>query len=321
MKKNKKKGGKAGVRFFPHKKKAGGPLASARRDHKDTLFRMLFRDRENLLSLYNAVGGTNYTDPEALKVVTLENAVYMNMKNDLAFLMDLELTLYEHQSTYNPNMPLRDLFYVSREYQSLVKDRTLYSSGLVKIPTPHFVVFYNGTESRPECQILKLSEAFEKPADDPQLELLVTVLNINSGNNEGLLEACRTLKEYMIYVERVRTYARTMNLNQAVERAVDECIKEGILSEFLSKNRAEAIAVSIFEYDEIKEKELMRKAEYEVGRGDGIQEGIQIGIRAMIKLCRELGLTHEETKKRLMENFTITDLQAEEFMGKTPKKA
>ena len=119
-----------------------------RRDHKDTLFRMIFSTRENLLSLYNAVNHSHYTDAKELEIVTLENAVYMNMKNDQAFLLDMQLNLYEHQSTYNPNMPLRDLFYISSEYQKLVDKKSLYSSVLQKIPAPQFIVFYNGTEKK-----------------------------------------------------------------------------------------------------------------------------------------------------------------------------
>ena len=117
-----------------------------RRDHKDTLFRMIFSTRENLLSLYNAVNHSHYTDAKELEIVTLENAVYMNMKNDQAFLLDMQLNLYEHQSTWNPNMPLRFLIYVTKEYQMLIRNQTLYASTLVELPTPHFVVFYNGEE-------------------------------------------------------------------------------------------------------------------------------------------------------------------------------
>ena len=98
----------------------------ANRNYKDTLFRMLFREPEELLQLYNVVNGTHYTNAENLKIVTLENAVYMNMINDLAFVMDFYFTLYEHQSTFNPNMPLRDLFYVVRKYQNLLEDQSLY---------------------------------------------------------------------------------------------------------------------------------------------------------------------------------------------------
>ena len=137
--------------------------------HKDTLFRMLFSSRENLLSLYNAVNGTHYTDPTALKVVTLENAVYMNMKNDQAFLLDFHLNLYEHQSTWNPNMPLRFLLYVAKEYQMLIRNQTIYSSALVSLPTPHFIVFYNGEEPKEAESTLKLSNAFQQFTDHPEL--------------------------------------------------------------------------------------------------------------------------------------------------------
>ena len=116
------------------------------RKYKDTIFRMLFKDRNNLLSLYNAMNKKNYTDASALQVVTLENAIYLGMKNDLAFIMDMNLYLYEHQSTYNPNMPLRDLFYISNEYQKMVVQQSLYSSTIQKIPAPKFIVFYNGTK-------------------------------------------------------------------------------------------------------------------------------------------------------------------------------
>jgi len=223
---------------------APGSALPARRDYKDTIFRRLFQDRENLLSLYNAVNRTSYTDAEDLTVVTLENAVYMNMKNDVAFLLDNRLSLYEHQSTWNPNMPLRDLFYVSRTYQGLVKDETLYSSKRLRLPAPHFLVFYNGTEEREERSVLKLSDSFEyaeTQKEEPNLELKVLVLNINQGNNKELLEVCRTLREYMIFVDRIRLYTKTMELDTAAERAVDECIHEGVLSDFLGKNRGDSI--------------------------------------------------------------------------------
>ena len=193
--------------------RASGSALPARRDYKDTIFRRLFQDRENLLSLYNAVNRTSYTDAEALTVVTLENAVYMNMKNDVAFLLDNRLSLYEHQSIWNPNMPLRDLFYVSRTYQGLVKDETLYSSKRLRLPAPHFLVFYNGTEEWEERSVLKLSDSFEyvgTQKEEPNLELKILVLNINQGKNKELLELCRTLKEYMIFVDRIRLYTKTM---------------------------------------------------------------------------------------------------------------
>ena len=227
---------------------------------------MLFRDRTNLLSLYNAVNQTSYTDPEELAVITLENAVYMNMKNDVAFLMDFRLNLYEHQSTWNPNMPLRDLIYVAKEYQVLTKDQTLYSSSLIRLPTPRFVVFYNGSGMTEESCILRLSDAYQIPEAEPELELKVRVLKIAPEANRELLEACQSLKEYMLFVEQVRKYAAFLELNEAVDRAVNKCIRDGILSDFLSKHKAEVIAVSIFEYDEEREIRLIRQDEFRQGQ-------------------------------------------------------
>ena len=242
---------------------------AANRNYKDTVFRMLFSDRKNLLSLYNAVNQSNYKNPEDLEIVTLENAIYMGIKNDLAFIMDTNLYLYEHQSTYNPNMPLRDLFYICSEYQKLVDKKSLFSSTLQKIPAPNFIEFYNGSTVISDCTELRLSSAFECLTGEPKLELIVTVLNVNEGHNADLMQHCSMLKEYAQYVARVRHYASDMPLNQAVKRAVDECIREGILAEFLARNRNEVISMSIFEYDKELEEKKLRKAEYEYGFAEG----------------------------------------------------
>ena len=258
-------------------------LPKPRRDYKDTLFRLLFRDRNRLLSLYNAVNGTSYNSPEDLTVVTLENAVYMNMKNDVAFLVDFHLNLYEHQSTWNPNMPLRNLFHVAKEYQTLTRDESLYAPQLVKIPTLNFVVFYNGDREIGDSCVLKISDSFEHPTEDPGLELKVKILKIAPGKNSELLDTCQTLKEYMLFVERVRLHAKTMTVGATVHRAVTECIREGILSDFLSQNRAEVIAVSIFEYDEERELALMRKAIASEARKEGNNEGREDEIKRLIR--------------------------------------
>lgn len=237
--------------------------------YKDKLFRMIFREKDKLLSLYNAVNKSNYTSPEDLEIVTLENAIYMSMKNDLAFLIDDWLNIYEHQSTINANMPLRDLIYVAKEYRKLIAEKSLYSTEQIKLPTPRFIVFYNGITKLPEKQVLKLSDAYEKITEEPELELKVTVLNINAGYNAELLEACQTLKEYSLYVKKVREYAKMMDLEDAVDHTIDECIKENILREFLIKYRAEARAVCIFEYDEEREIALIKKSERRLALAEG----------------------------------------------------
>ena len=192
----------------------------ANRKYKDSVFRMLFRSKAALLGLYNALNGTDYRDPGLLTVTTLENAIYMNMKNDISFLLDVRLML---------------------------------------------------------------SDAFEtgpghEKEEEPSLELKVRFLNINLGHNRELMERCRTLREYSEFVARIRRYAnRGAAIEEAVERAVTECIEENILADFLRKNRTEAIEVCIFEYDEKREKELIRKAEYAEGKKEGLKEGLREG--------------------------------------------
>ena len=143
------------------------------RNYKDTVFRKLFNDRKELLSLYNAMNGSSYENPDELEIVTLDNAIYMGVKNDLAFLIDFHLNLYEHQSTWNPNMPVRFLQYVAKEYEKLLNNHRLYAGKTLKLPAPHFVVFYNGLEKRPEKEILKLSSSFiqqEEPEANTTLQ-------------------------------------------------------------------------------------------------------------------------------------------------------
>ncbi len=283
---------------------------STQRNYKDTIFRMIFREKENLLSLYNALNGTDYENVDDLAITTLANAVYMNYKNDISFVFDFELLLYEHQSTCNPNMPLRDLLYVTRVLQNRIKDENLYSRSLIRIPTPRFVVFYNGTDSQPEQQILYLSDAFEKNQDEPSLELAITVYNINLGHNQRLLDACRLLREYAQYVEQVRTYAEKMPLSEAVEKAVDDCIKNGILADFLAKNRAEAIAVSIFEYDEEKHMKSERKEWREIGREEG-----RDNLASLLQSMTDAGKT-EEVQRVLADKDYREQLCREYFSEK-----
>ena len=172
---------------------------------------MIFSEKRALLDLYNAMNGTEYNDPELLEINTLENAIYMSMKNDLSFIIDSRLTLYEHQSTFSPNLPLRCLIYVSDLYSVMTKDENLYGTKTIQIPTPRFVIFYNGTEKMEDIKVLRLSEAFMVP----------------------------------------------------------------VLSEFLSKNRAEVKSVSIYEYDEEKHMRQVKEEGFQEGHQKGIEEGHQ----------------------------------------------
>lgn len=235
------------------------------RNYKDRIFRMLFKEKSRALELYNAMNHTAYENVNDLVITTLENAIYLGMKNDISFVLYDSLMLYEHQSTQNPNMPLRDLFYVSCVYSRLTSDKNLYGSALIKLPEPKFVVFYNGTKSMPEKEELLLSDAYEHPTENPALELKVLILNINEGYNEELKSKCKTLYEYMIFIDMVRNNAKIMPFPEAMEAAIDECIRKGILEDFLRENKAEVKKVGIFEYDEEKHMEMERSEAEERG--------------------------------------------------------
>ena len=240
-------------------------IPQVQRKYKDTVFRLLFKDRERALSLYNGVNGTDYKDAALLRYNILENAIFMNVHNDISFVIANQIQLYEHQSTVPANMPLRDLFYIADILQKTVADKTIYDSKPLMIPNPDFVVFYNGRDKTGERMELKLSDSFLIPTDSPKLELKVTVLNINKGMNEQLKEKCPDLKQYMQYVDKVRKYSKEMELRDAVIKAVDECIREDILKDFLMKQKAEVVKMSIYEFDEEREMRLIRESEREIG--------------------------------------------------------
>ena len=254
-----------------------------------------------------SVNGTQYADPELLEVNTLENAIYVGMKNDLSFLIASRLYLYEHQSTVNPNLPLRFLLYISDLFSDIVKDLNLYGSRKVKIPPPRFLIFYNGEKEQPDVQVLKLSELFTLPEDHPALELEAVMLNINKGHNRKLMEACRSLRDYAEYTDRVRKYAKEMELRKAVERAVAECIEEGILTEFLKKNRAEVVHVSIYEYDAEKHMRQEKEESWEEGHRAGLEEGHRTGLEeghrtGLAEGRKEILL--EQIKKKMEKGLT-----------------
>ena len=245
------------------------------------------------------------------------------MKNDLAFIIDTNLFLYEHQSTYNPNMPMRDLFYIASEYQKLVDGKSLYSSTLQKVPAPKFLVFYNGTKEMEDSRTEYLSEAFESLIGEPDLELKVTTLNINKGHNRELMEQCKVLGEYAQYVDRVSEYVGKMGLDAGVSRAVNECIRDGILAEFLQQNRAEAEKVSIFEYNKEEEERKLREAEYEGGWEAGKQAGMKFGMDAgmkagmkagMIQMAREIQLEEDEIIKILCARLDVDEKTAKKML-------
>ena len=285
---------------------------SINREYKDRLFVFLFGNeeyKENALSLYNAVNGTDYDNPNDLTFYTIQNVIYIRMKNDVAVLFDSRLSLWEHQSTFNPNMPLRGMMYFGKLYDKYISEthKKIYGKNLVKIPTPQYYVFYNGTDNRPAVENLRLSDSFESPDKSGDFEWTARMYNLNSGKNEELLNNCVALSGYMTFVNAVRSNIKAgISKDAAVDHAVRECIGKGILSDIFLRHRAEVVDMILEEFNEELFRESMMEEGYEKGRTEGrestIYSLVQSGKLTRENGAEELGITVEELDCRLMEN-------------------
>jgi len=283
------------------------------REYKDRLFKFIFGNPENkawTLSLYNAINNSSYADPEAIRLTTLEDAVYMSMKNDTSFLIGDTMNFYEQQSSFNPNMPMRFLIYAGILYGRYIDDKAnkyyKFSSTLQKAPTPKCICFYNGTKSAEDRVILKLSDAFS-PDSESDIELRVTMININYGHNQELMEACKPLEEYAWFIDRVRSNHKKMqNLEQAIDAALDELDKDALIKPFLLKNQSEVKAMCITEYDDERTLAETREESYEEGKADGRKEGT---LNTLIDLVKKGLLTLAQAAEQ-------ADMSVSEFESK-----
>ena len=257
-------------------------LTEANRLYKDRVFKFIFGNPENkewTLSLYNAVNGSNYRNPDDIQFNTIEDAVYMSMKNDVSFIILDEMNLWEHQSSFNPNMPMRFLTYGTQLYEKYTATSGYYkfSRKLQRLPKPHCICFYNGTEEQPEQQVLKLSDAFGGEGD---IEVKVKMLNVNYGKNRELMETCQPLREYAWLVDRVREHQRVLqNLEAAVDASIDEMPDSFVIRTLIEAHRAGVKKMFLTEYDEEKMKEQERKEAF----ADGVAEANERVATDMLK--------------------------------------
>ena len=238
--------------------------------HKDRLFRFIFNQKSELLSLYNAVNDSDYTDENNLTIYTIEDFIYMGMKNDLSFLIDCHLNIYEHQSTYNPNMPLRGFLYMASALKKYIaaKKLDIYASSTVSIPVPQFYVFYNGTRNVPDEQILRLTDSMpEDKRDKSCAQFEATMINVNADHSPKLMERCPKLYEYAVFISHIReNTANGMSLADAIEKAVTDCIHDNILADILRSHKAEVTNMILDEYDEKFHIACEKKLSFEEGR-------------------------------------------------------
>ena len=285
---------------------------------------MIFGNRKAALELYNAINHSNYQNPEQLEITTIEGAIYMGVKNDLSFLIDSVMNLYEAQSTRNPNMPLRGLIYFARVYQGYVEKRELdiYSGSRIKIPLPQYIEFYNGLQEEPDRREYRLSDAFERKQDSYCLECVATVLNINTGHNRQLMENCSLLWQYAFFVSKVRLYLERYpeNLEGAVDMAVEECIEEDILADFLKKQRGEVKDVILTEYNAERHIRNEKKLSYEEGVKEGIEKGLEQGIKAFIAEKEEENADKNIIIEKMQRHFLLDKDRAEHYYKRFTNK-
>ena len=278
------------------------------RTYKDRLFKIIFEGKKELLSLYNALTGKNYQNPDELEINTIDDVIYMHLKNDMSFILDDWQNLFEQQSTFNPNQPLRGFFYFADLYKVKYFGKKIYSTRLLKIPTPQYIVFYNGTTNMPDKKELRLSDAFQQPTEQPDIEVIAHMLNINYGHNKELMERCRKLKEYAQFIDIIRHYLREnkqWSNEQAISKAIDDCIKNNILRDILQKERLRVMASILSEFDEVGYKEMIQDEAIEDGE-----------IRGSIKLAYKLKLPKPEIIAILRHDYNLSDEEVNQYMQK-----
>lgn len=275
---------------------------------KDNVFCMIYRDKKNLLELYNALNNSNYEDVDALEVTTLNGGSYMKYKNDASFLLSMNLYMFEQQSSKNPNMPLRFLHYLSDVYREMYSNDLLHRRSMIKLPVPHFITFYNGREKWIDNEeIIRLSDMFENYVNNPQIELKVHVINING--DAAILDRCKSLRDYMTFVEKVRykTDFENIDIRTAVMTAMDECMKDDILVDFFEEHRAEVIEVSIYDYDEEEVRMVVAR-----DMAEEMAEEMAVELAEKNELISKIKLVIKKVKKEKSVALIADELEEEE---------
>ena len=277
------------------------------RRYKDSVFVDFFSEdrtaKANFLALYNALHGTDYQSTAILKNIRLKQVLYMSFANDVSYLVDNKIiVLAEHQSTINPNMPIRCLEYIARLYEQFYKSKEKYSRKQLAIPTPEFYVFYNGKEPYRGDSLLKLSDSFTQKHNEYALELSVKVVNINYDKASEILKRCKPLKQYSLFVDAVRRNI-AVDKEHGFEKAIKECIQNDILREYLQRKSKEVLNMLIGEYDYDTDIAVQREESFDMGRSEGSHQKaletaknlLQFGL-SREKIAQATGLTQEEVE-------------------------
>jgi hypothetical protein len=273
--------------------------AKANRNHKDSVFTKLFGNAKNLLELYNAIKGTNYGEDTEIEIITLSDAMFLNQLNDIAFVIDKKLVvLMEHQSSRNENIPLRMLLYMAREYEMITCSKDLHRERRIKIPTPEFIVLYNGKKECPDYEELRLSDSYEAETETCYLELVAKIYNINKGRNAEIAKRSANLSGYSEFVAEIKECSNTMSLSEAIKAAIKTCIGKNILVSFLKRNGSEVENMLLSEWNMKDALEVAKEEGIEIGEERGVDKGKGIGHKEFSTLLRQ-GYSLDEAERML----------------------
>ena len=275
-----------------------------KKNYRDSLFRRYFENPVDLAGLYKALTG-EIVAPEDIKITTLKNVLFNNQKNDISFQVgNRYLILMEHQSTVNPNMPIRMLFYAAMLYRRMLPHRAVYKDKLLQLPEPEFYVLYNG-EAPLENHELRLSTSFGSRGRSSSLELVAKVINIRYNENKEILKKYRPLHDYSYFVYDVeRRYKKHGSLLEAIRHAVDYCIDHDVMTDFLLEHYEEVFGMYSFRWNEQEAKEVWQEEAREDARDD-----------ATVSYLKSLMKTMNLTAPQAMEALQIPASEYEKYLA------
>ena len=282
------------------------------REYRDSVIRLLFRENRRAIELCNALTGRSYPDDAEVINCTPDKPL-LKRSGDIAFTVNDELfMLFEHMSSPNPNIPLRCLQYCSEIiFSRFANQKKLLRSAKVEIPTPKVYMLYNGKKRIPEK--MKLSDSFMLKGENADLELTVTVIDINHENGHEALEKSPSLAGYAYIVSLIEQRIKGgMSRDEAISASVRQCISEGVLTDFLEANYKEV--VELFEYGYTHEDEMEARVldAIEEGMKEGIEKGMEKGMESMLIAALQ-NLFPQEIIETLRKKAGISESRLEEL--------
>ena len=277
----------------------------ANKQFKDSFFRHIFRNLDELVSLHKALYDDKIAESDVV-FTTLDNILLDRLKNDLSYVVqNRRFMLFEHQSSINLNMPMRFAMYFSESLKHLIPNaKAMYQTNLIHFPTPFFAVLQMGNPNGQDHTVLHLSDSFLEPQapEDRRLELLVDVFNIDYSPERPILHKCPTLNGYSYFINEVEIRRNAnYSTDQAIREAVEVCRERNILRRYLDAEYEEVKNMVTLQYNEKEAQQFWREEGREEERDttalDMLRDNLPLDMimkysRLTMERIQELGRTH-----------------------------